>query len=108
MVRVKRARAAISTGIRLDRDSAVTIAGQLEEQLTWLIATGMLAPGDRLPSIRELGAELGIHHHTVRQAYLELDARELITVRRGALPTVRAFRGLWQARPRYPGAMRAQ
>jgi DNA-binding LacI/PurR family transcriptional regulator len=69
---------------------------------------GALAPGERLPSIRELGAELGIHHHTVRQAYLELDARELITVRRGASATVRAFTGLWQARPRYAGALRAQ
>ena len=92
----------------LDRSSAVSIAGQLEEQLTWLIATGALAPGERLPSIRELGAELGIHHHTVRQAYLELDARELIAIRRGAPATVRAFTGLWQARPRYAGAMRAQ
>jgi DNA-binding LacI/PurR family transcriptional regulator len=107
-MRVKRTRPAVPTGIVLDRDSAVTIAAQLEEQLTWLIATGALAPGARLPSIRDLGADLGIHHHTVRQAYLELDARELITVRRGAPPTVREFRGLWQARPRYAGAMRAQ
>ncbi|MBI2776819.1 MAG: substrate-binding domain-containing protein [Chloroflexi bacterium] len=107
-MRVKRRQAAVPTGIRLDRDSAVTIAAQLEEQLTWLIATESLAPGARLPSIRELGAELGIHHHTVRQAYLELDARELITVRRGAAATVRGFTGLWQARPRYAGSMRAQ
>src|SRR6187551_2314587 len=105
---VKRVRPAIPTGITLDRGSAVTIAAQLEEQLTWLIATGALAPGQRLPSIRDLGAELGIHHHTVRQAYLELDARELITVQRGAPATVREFIGLWQARPRYTGAMRAQ
>jgi DNA-binding LacI/PurR family transcriptional regulator len=105
MVRVKRLGTA--TGIALDRDSAVTIAAQLEEQLTWLIATGALAPGDRLPSIRVLGAELGIHHHTVRQAYLELDSRGLITTRPGAPATVRGFTGLWQARPRYAGAMRA-
>ena len=108
MVRVKRTTPALPTGIVLDRGSAVTIAAQLEEQVTWLIATGALGPGDRLPSIRELGAELGIHHHTVRQAYLGLDARELITVRHGAPATVRGFTGLWQARPRYPGAMRAQ
>ena len=108
MVPVKRTRPAVPTGIVLDRGSAVTIAAQLEEQLTWLIATGALAPGERLPSIRELGAELGIHHHTVRQAYLELDARELVTIRRGAAATVREFTGLWQARPRHAGAMRAQ
>jgi DNA-binding LacI/PurR family transcriptional regulator len=107
-MRVKRAQPAVLRGIALDRESAVTLAAQLEEQLTWLIATGALAPGERLPSIRGLGADLGIHHHTVRQAYLELGARELITVHRGASPTVREFRGLWQARPRYAGAMRAQ
>jgi len=105
---VKRGRPAVPTGIALDRDSSVTIATQLEEQLTWLIATGFLKPGERLPSIRELGAELGVHHHTVRQAYLELDARELITVRHGTAPTVREFTGLWQARPRYSGALHAQ
>jgi LacI family transcriptional regulator, repressor for deo operon, udp, cdd, tsx, nupC, and nupG len=101
-------RPSVATSIALDRGSATSIAAQLEEQLTWLIAAGTLAPGDRLPSIRQLGAELGIHHHTVRQAYLELDARELIMVRRGAPPTVREFTGLWQARPRYAGALRAQ
>ena len=53
--------------IDLDRGSPVPIATQLEEQLTWLIATRTLSPGDRLPSIRELGAALRIHYHTVRQ-----------------------------------------
>ena len=107
-MRVKRPRSGVLAGIVLDRDSAVPIAAQLADQLTWLIATGELAHGDRLPSIRESGAELGIHHHTVRQAYLELHSRELITVRRGAPATVRGFTGLWQARPSYAGAMRAQ
>jgi LacI family transcriptional regulator len=95
-------------GISLDRDSPVPIAAQLEEQLTWLIATRALRPGDRLPSIRVLGAALGIHHHTVRQAYRDLDARDLITVRQGAAATVREFTSLGQARPRYAGAMPAQ
>jgi len=94
-------------GIELDRESAVPIAAQLEEQLTWLIATRVLGPGDWLPSIRRLGAALGIHHHTVRNAYRELDARDLITVRHGAAATVKEFASLTQARPRYAGAMRA-
>lgn len=105
---VKGHQAAGPTGIVLDRTSGIPITTQLEEQLTWLIAVGAFAPGARLPSIRELGAELGIHHHTVRQAYLELDARKLISVRRGAPATVNEFMGLWQARPRYAGALRAQ
>lgn len=107
MVRVKGSARGDPMGLTLDRRSAVPIAAQLEEQLTWLIAAGALGPGDRLPSIRQLGAELGIHHHTVRQAYLELDARDLITVRHGAAATVKEFASLKQARPRYAGAMRA-
>jgi DNA-binding LacI/PurR family transcriptional regulator len=94
-------------GIEIDRSSAVPISRQLEDQLTWLMATGALAAGDRLPSIRRLGMALGIHHHTVRQAYLELDGRGLIAVRRGAAPTVREFAGLRLARPRSLTAMTA-
>jgi len=107
MVDVKRTALEGSMGIVLDRDSAVPIAAQLEEQLTWLIATHALGPGDRLPSIRQLGAALGIHHHTVRHAYRELDARGLISVRHGAAATVKEFASLMQARPRYAGAMQA-
>lgn len=108
MVRVKTSGPQGSMGIELDRESAVPIAAQLEEQLTWLIATLALGPGDRLPSIRQLGSALGIHHHTVRHAYRELDKRGLISVRHGAAATVKEFVSLMQARPRYPGAMQAQ
>jgi GntR family transcriptional regulator, arabinose operon transcriptional repressor len=59
-----------------------------------MIATRALRPGDRLPSIRRLGAKLGIHHHTVRDAYHHLDSRGLIAVRHGAGATVREFSSL--------------
>lgn len=95
-------------GIELDRGSAVPITAQLEQQLTWLIATGSLGPGDRLPSLRQLGSALGIHHHTVRQVYREMDARGLISIRPGARATVRELTSLLKARPRYAGAMPAQ
>jgi LacI family repressor for deo operon, udp, cdd, tsx, nupC, and nupG len=108
MVHVKRSVPEGPMGIELDRGSAVPIAAQLEERLTWLIATRVLGPGDRLPSIRQLGTALGIHHHTVRQVYRELEARDLITIRQGAGATVREVTSLRQARPRYAGAMPAQ
>jgi DNA-binding LacI/PurR family transcriptional regulator len=94
--------------IDLDRGSPVPIATQLEEQLTWLIATRTLSPGDRLPSIRELGAALGIHYHTVRQVYRDMEARDLVSTRQGAGTTVKGLSSLLQARPRYAGAMPAQ
>lgn len=104
---VKASDSALTLPIELDRGSGVSIATQLEEQLTWLIATGMLGPGDRLPSIRRLGAALGVHHHTVRQAYRELQARDLISLRQGATATVRELATLMTARPRYTGATTA-
>ncbi|NOH04922.1 MAG: GntR family transcriptional regulator [Chloroflexi bacterium] len=37
------------------------------KQITWLIASGKLKSGDRLPTIRELADQLGVHMHTVRR-----------------------------------------
>jgi LacI family transcriptional regulator len=108
MVHVKGSPLLDPMAIDLDRGSPVPIAMQLEEQLTWLIATRTLAPGDRLPSIRELGAALGIHYHTVRQVYRDMEARDLVGTRQGAGTTVKGLTSLLQARPRYAGAMPAQ
>lgn len=108
MVHVKGSPLLGPMAIELDRGSSVPIATQLEEQLTWLIATRTLAPGDRLPSIRELGAALGIHYHTVRQVYRDMEARDLVSTRQGAGTTVKGLTSLLQARPRYAGAMPAQ
>ena len=106
-VAVKTPRSALTLPIEVDRGSGVSIATQLEEQLTWLIATRVIGPGARLPSIRRLGAALGVHHHTVRQAYQELQARDLISLRHGATATVREISTLRMARPRYAGATTA-
>lgn len=108
MVDVKGSAAAGVMAIQLDRGSTVPIATQLEEQLTWLIATRTLQPGDRMPSIRELGTALGIHHHTVRRVYRDMEARDLVSTRQGAGTTVKGVTTLLQARPRYAGAMPAQ
>ncbi len=108
MVHVKGSPLLDPMAIQLDRGSTVPIATQLEEQLTWLIATHSLRPGDRMPSIRELGAALGIHHHTVRRVYRDMEARDLVSTRQGAGTTVKGLTNLLQARPRYAGAMPAQ
>jgi GntR family transcriptional regulator len=43
----------------------------------------MLQPGDALPSVRQLAADLGINPNTVKQAYRELEREGLVHVRRG-------------------------
>jgi len=65
----------------LNPESQIPLVAQLTDQLTWLIAGGELQEGDRLPGIREMAAALGINMHTVRAAYQNLEAEQLVSVR---------------------------
>lgn len=60
------------------------LAVQIQEQLTWLIASGQLQPGDCLPSVRALARQLSVNMHTVRSAYRKLENRGLVETRQGA------------------------
>jgi DNA-binding LacI/PurR family transcriptional regulator len=68
---------------KINKNSAFPLANQLARQLTWLIADGVIAKGEKLPSIREYAQYLEIHHHTVRAAYHQLEERDLVSVRPG-------------------------
>src|SRR5262245_66393042 len=46
-----------------------------------MITTGALAPGARLPTIRQLAADLGLAVNTVARAYRELETAHLVTTR---------------------------
>lgn len=68
--------------LHIDPRADIPIFAQLRQQITWLAASGRLKPGDRLPPIRELADQLGVHMHTVRQAYHALEADGLVETRR--------------------------
>lgn len=53
----------------IDRDSPLPLAAQIERQLVAQLQHGRLAPGMRLPSIRQLAAQLGVSPNTVIVAY---------------------------------------
>ncbi|MGO4661276.1 GntR family transcriptional regulator [Terrabacter sp. 2TAF16] len=57
---------------------------QVRAQLAGLIATGHLLPGDRLPTVRALAADLGLAANTVARAFKELEAAGLVETRRRA------------------------
>jgi len=44
---------------------------------------GALRPGDILPSVRQLAADLGVNPNTVKQAYRELEREGVVHMRRG-------------------------
>lgn len=68
---------------KINKDSPLPPANQLAQQLTWLIADGVIKKGEKLPSIRAYAAELDIHHHTVRAAYHQLEGRNLLSIKPG-------------------------
>ena len=65
--------------LNIRRDSCVTIANQLCDQINWMISTGELQEGAHLPPIRSAAAALGIHMHTMRSAYHLLEVRGLVS-----------------------------
>jgi LacI family transcriptional regulator len=67
--------------IKLDKSLAFPIANQLAEQLTWMIAGGIIEEGETLPPIREFADLLGINMHTVRSAYHILEKLTLVTIK---------------------------
>jgi len=70
---------------------------QLRLQLAELITSGVLPPGQRLPPLRQLAADLNLAVGTAARAYRELESAGLVRSRRGGGTTV--------AEPR-PGASR--
>ena len=47
---------------------------QIKEGLCRLILTGVLAEGERMPSVRELAGQLAINPNTIQRAYRELES----------------------------------
>jgi DNA-binding transcriptional regulator YhcF (GntR family) len=67
----------------VDTDNPTPPYEQLRRQLTELIQSAALTPGDRLPPLRQLAADLGLAVGTVARAYRELEAAGLVSSRRG-------------------------
>ena len=56
---------------------------QLRRQLAELIGSGVLSPGDRMPPVRQLAADLGLAVGTVARTYRELEQAGYVRSRRG-------------------------
>jgi GntR family transcriptional regulator len=67
----------------LDFRSHIPIYVQLVERVKQLIATGSLQPGDQLPTVRQLAAELRVNFNTVARAYRLLDEAGVISTQQG-------------------------
>ena len=61
--------------IHLNSRDSRPIYEQIMDNLRRLIISGGMAPGDRLPSVRELAAQLAINPNTIQRAYRELESQ---------------------------------
>jgi len=73
-----------SPRIMLDLDDPTPPFEQVRRQISELIVAGVLAEATRLPTVRQLAADLRIAPGTVARAYKELEAEGLVKTRRGA------------------------
>ena len=64
-------------------ESGVPIYVQLREQLLGAIGAGVLAPGDQMPTMRQVAVALKVDLNTVRHAYDELERAGAIRLERG-------------------------
>ena len=54
-------------------DSDRPIYAQLLERIQLQIVSGIYAPGDKLPSVRDLAAEASVNPNTMQKAFAELE-----------------------------------
>jgi GntR family transcriptional regulator len=68
---------------RLDLHSGVPVYRQLIDQVQAAVASGALAPGDQLPTVRQVAVDLAINPNTVSRAYREMEIRGLLDTQQG-------------------------
>ena len=82
---------------RIDRRSGVTPYMQIVQQTRHAMRLGLLVPGDKLPTAREVVATTAINPNTVLKAYRELEHEGLVDSRAGVGSFVRRTLGRVEA-----------
>lgn len=70
--------------IHISPANGVPIYQQVVNQVTYLVSSGRLVPGDELPPIRTLAERLLVNPNTVARAYRELELAGIVEKRRTA------------------------
>ncbi|HEV3152428.1 MAG TPA: GntR family transcriptional regulator [Candidatus Baltobacteraceae bacterium] len=76
--------------LTVDPRSGVPIYLQIIEQVKRSVALGVLAPGEQLPTVKQLALDLTVNPNTVAKAYRELERDEIIETSPGRGSFVRA------------------
>jgi GntR family transcriptional regulator len=74
----------VALKFQIDVKSGVPFYRQIIDQVKAAIATETIAPGDRLPTVRQLAVDLSINPNTVSRAYTELELTGLVETQMGS------------------------
>jgi len=69
--------------IKIDYSSKLPIYTQIKNQISYMVSTGELKPGDRLPSVRELASILKVNPTSTVRAFRELEYEGVILTKKG-------------------------
>src|SRR5437762_11736213 len=70
--------------IQLNPKSGVPIYRQIQDQIRYGIASGLLVVGEQLPTVRALAVDLKVNPNTVIKAYTELERQGVLTTEQGS------------------------
>lgn len=69
--------------VAIDLKDRTPIYAQLERAIRAAIASGRLAQGDQLPTVRQLAVDLRVNANTVARVYSDLERAGVLETRRG-------------------------
>jgi GntR family transcriptional regulator len=69
---------------KLNPKSGVPIYRQIQDQIRYGIASGLLHPGEQLPTMRALAVELSVNPNTIIKAYSELEREGILATEQGS------------------------
>jgi GntR family transcriptional regulator len=69
--------------LQIDFRSGLPIYTQIVNQVQAQVVSGVLKPGDQLPTVRALAEELRVNFNTIARAYRILDEARIISTQQG-------------------------
>jgi len=69
--------------LTIEHNSGVPVSAQIVAQIKYMVVSGQLKPGERIPSVRVLASELKLNPTTVARIYRQLEAEEIICTQAG-------------------------
>lgn len=69
--------------LKIDMRSRTPIYEQIIDSIKELVVKGVLEPGERLPSVRDMAKDMTLNPNTVQKAYQELERQGIISTLRG-------------------------